>query len=363
MDPSVVQFQEGFTWPLFVITADVLRELDLLPTPTDGASLQRIMLYNQLQGVWAKIKTDHVVGLKAGDRVFLKFHSVRKCNGFDRLLEGISKTLHQRHDLPEVRKQVRQQIAEKTKRKVSYLSSKAKGKAKATSVIELTSSEEDGDLARPAQSLLSTSGGPARPARSLSSTSSSSADSSSSTDSPAPVPSISRKRKPAPPRSFSVTSSGSSDLPVSVLPVKVKIEPGLERATTPTPTSLDNANYMGKPIEISSDDDDSSEDDDDTKVWPASFFVIDVVTGFQKLEAAKAMRLPMSDTFEAFFGVPWSSSTYYDHLARWKAAPQSARDEAVAAQRSRPKGLWSTFMASTNLTISFLTTTVRWRSL
>jgi hypothetical protein len=69
----VVEFQDGFTWPLFVITVDMLRELDLLPLSTaeaEGLPLQvppRIMLYNQAQGIWVKIKMNHVVGLKAGD--------------------------------------------------------------------------------------------------------------------------------------------------------------------------------------------------------------------------------------------------------------------------------------------------------
>jgi hypothetical protein len=79
----VSEIQGGFKWPHFVITADVLSEVNLLIGPEVEA---RVNLYKNTLGTWAKVRIGHVITLKEGDRVFLKGLDVSTCANFDRLL-------------------------------------------------------------------------------------------------------------------------------------------------------------------------------------------------------------------------------------------------------------------------------------
>jgi hypothetical protein len=79
----VSEIQGGFKWPHFVITADVLSEVNLLIGPEVEA---RVNLYKNTLGTWAKVRIGHIITLKEGDRVFLKGLDVSTCTNFDRLL-------------------------------------------------------------------------------------------------------------------------------------------------------------------------------------------------------------------------------------------------------------------------------------
>ena len=74
--------------------------------------------------------------------------------------------------------------------------------------------------------------------------------------------------------------------------------------------------------------------------FPSSFYAVDVRTAF----AFKTIgKLTVEAQFMRFFDLPWKSSTYYYHKARWCDAPRDAKDNAVAAGYS-DAGRYSTFL-------------------
>lgn len=62
--------------------------------------------------------------------------------------------------------------------------------------------------------------------------------------------------------------------------------------------------------------------------FPASFYAVDVHKAFTLKSTSK---LTIEAQFERLFQLPWKSSTYYDHKARWFSVQRDARDSAVAA--------------------------------
>ncbi|KAG9317733.1 hypothetical protein JVU11DRAFT_1950 [Chiua virens] len=74
--------------------------------------------------------------------------------------------------------------------------------------------------------------------------------------------------------------------------------------------------------------------------FPSSFYTVDVHRSFL-FERRGNLTLEMQ--FESFFNIPFKSSTYYDHKARWSQAPRDARDHALAAGYEED-GQYSRFM-------------------
>ncbi|KAF8074790.1 hypothetical protein FPV67DRAFT_1389934, partial [Lyophyllum atratum] len=80
VEHSTFEFQGTFDWPHFIVTAEVLSDLDI--TSNNG----RVKLYNPSVSAWTKISIGHVIQLKDGDRVFLKALDVTDCLNFDTVL-------------------------------------------------------------------------------------------------------------------------------------------------------------------------------------------------------------------------------------------------------------------------------------
>ncbi|KAF8219603.1 hypothetical protein L208DRAFT_1127622, partial [Tricholoma matsutake] len=80
---TVSKIQGNFKWPHFVLTADVLSEVDLLMGPEAEA---HVKLYKDTIGTWVKVRLGHVVTLKDRDRVFFKGLDILECPDFDCLL-------------------------------------------------------------------------------------------------------------------------------------------------------------------------------------------------------------------------------------------------------------------------------------
>ena len=77
-----------------------------------------------------------------------------------------------------------------------------------------------------------------------------------------------------------------------------------------------------------------------TAKFPTSFYAVDIHAAFHFKPENK---LTVESQFERFFGVPWKSSTYYDHKARRYNALQDARDRAIMAGYS-DAGHYSSFL-------------------
>ena len=74
--------------------------------------------------------------------------------------------------------------------------------------------------------------------------------------------------------------------------------------------------------------------------FPSSFYAINVHRAF----TFKLMnQLTIDAQFQQLFNLPWKSSTFYDHRARWLNAPRDARDRAIAVGYS-DAGHYSVFL-------------------
>jgi len=98
----------------------------------------------------------------------------------------------------------------------------------------------------------------------------------------------------------------------------------IEQETPPTPTPSSTKN---------------------TLLWPGDYHAVDIVRFFA--DCSDHPDRPNKTIFEEHFpGVPFRRSTSSENRRRWSTAPQSIRDQVLAAKRS-PKGLWSFFQSQT----------------
>ncbi|KAF8436850.1 hypothetical protein L210DRAFT_3505619 [Boletus edulis BED1] len=79
-----------------------------------------------------------------------------------------------------------------------------------------------------------------------------------------------------------------------------------------------------------------------TAKFPSSFYAVNLHKAFSTFKATNRLRLETQ--FENFFQLPWKSSTYYNHRARWLNVPHDARDNAVTAEYTED-GQYSRFLA------------------
>ncbi|KAF8230775.1 hypothetical protein L208DRAFT_1280368, partial [Tricholoma matsutake] len=89
-DAMIFEAQGGFKWPHFVLSAEVLGEVDLLVGPEDDVCVD---MYNPSIGWWTKVCVGQVVLMKDCNHIFIMGVNVRTCLHFDNLLSE-SKRLH-----------------------------------------------------------------------------------------------------------------------------------------------------------------------------------------------------------------------------------------------------------------------------
>ena len=75
-DPMVVEFQDGFIWPYFIINTSVLDRVSL--SLSLAVSLN---LYRPCMKLWTCISVDHIIHLSINNKnIFLKPSNVHFCN-------------------------------------------------------------------------------------------------------------------------------------------------------------------------------------------------------------------------------------------------------------------------------------------
>jgi hypothetical protein len=311
VEPTVFEFQGGFQWPYFVLTNEVLSEVDLLPPGVEESTV-RVQAYNMALRTWTKVKPGHIVTAKEGEPILVKAINVTECFDFDRHLASTKAgAFHIRSNLPQERAAVRQKIK-----------SRCKVPAPPPSVISLTSSDED-DVAssqvtcsKPFRAPTSAAAGPSRTVVKAESAETSFDNESTPKKrkqaSPGPSPTTQHLHPPRRPRrhSRSPSHAPSSSPPVSPAPGQT--------------------------------DDDAIDVDD--PVWPADFYVVDIVHGFNQCDRARQARQSVSGAFTATFGIPFRRTTYYENRKRWKEASQTVRDKSTAAGRTT-QGTWAKFIS------------------
>ena len=83
--------------------------------------------------------------------------------------------------------------------------------------------------------------------------------------------------------------------------------------------------------------------DDGVHAWPSSFYVVDIVRGFEKCEAAARGQKSVRETFIKCFQVPFRHTTFYTHHRHWEVASQACRDDALRAGHTSA-GTWTAFL-------------------
>lgn len=320
------EVQGGFKWPHFVLTAAILSEVDLLLGDEKEA---RFKIYNTAIHTWTKVRIGHVITLKDGDHIFLKGHDVVSCQDFDRLLSvSQDRKPHFLKNLPRERAHIRQALKEK----------KVKAREKASSDSE---DEEDDDEDKNYDDKERNT---TQATRKI----------------PRPPLIIPRQFKTEP-SDFAIefAMSNNDDLPsrsTASHPTaphvdEVKIEPMVidltisdpedetipvtrKRARSPQHSSLSLSPSLSLGHITSNDDE---------PVWPSDFYVVDIVHGFKKCEAARRNRTSVEEAFFKCFKVPFRSTTFYNHRRHWENASEACRDEALRSGRSAA-GSWKTFL-------------------
>jgi hypothetical protein len=286
-----MEFQDGYTWPHFVISRSVLDDLEF------DQDVMAIHLYRTSLGTWTKIKEGHVVEVRhEHDRIFLKLPSVVKCVDLDRHVTiNQQGAPHFRNHLPRERAHIRNKIAEgKTTR---TMTARTKSAIDTVVTIELSSSDsEQPSASRKHQST-----------------------------------SRKRRRRTSPVPEWSSSPSSYSSPSVTALPAQVTIK------TEPSIVVMSQTEMS--PIDI------TSSDDQPKKVWPRDYYAIDVVNCFVA-SGGKSKDDEVADVFRAYFDAPYVHSTFYKHKKRWAKSPQATKDIFLRAGRTSA-GLWSCFMSMT----------------
>jgi hypothetical protein len=317
---TVFEVQGGFKWPHFVLTAAILSEVDLLFGDEKEA---RFKMYNTVIRTWTKVRIGHVVTLKDGDHIFLKGHDVVLCQDFDRLLSGSQERKpHFSKNLRQERAHIRQALKEK----------KVKGGEKASFEDEDDDHDSDSDIME-GRFTQATHIIPTRPLVIPQRFKTEPSDFNGlstfiNDDSPTQSPTRVNKVKMEP-MVIDLTISDSEDETIPATITRKRARSQASRfSSSPSPSPSLSLGHSG---------------DDDELIWPSDFYVVDIVQGFKKCEAARRSRTSVEEAFFKCFKVPFRSTTFYNHRRHWENASQACRDEALRGGRSSA-GSWKAFL-------------------
>ncbi|KAG6805813.1 hypothetical protein H0H92_013904, partial [Tricholoma furcatifolium] len=106
--PTIMEFQEGFTYPYFILTPTILNDLNINPSPYFN-------LYRHSLKVWTTVKAGHSVTIDNTASIFVKSSTIRTehCQAFEASLRtaiDASKPLHFRHNFQHERAHVKSEI-------------------------------------------------------------------------------------------------------------------------------------------------------------------------------------------------------------------------------------------------------------
>jgi hypothetical protein len=291
----VLEVQGGFKWPHFVLSAAILSEVGLCHQDEQEVKFR---LYNTTIHTWTTVRIGHVITLRDGDHIFLKRANVIHCLNFDDLLSGSQgRKPHFSKNLPHDRTYVRQALKVK--------------KTQIEKIIEIPSSEEEVEKDEH---------------RSQASQQTSTRRQTSMR--PLLIP----QRFKVEPSDFAIPLTTIDTLPQRTAlhpPHVVKVEPTVIDLTisdsesdaqpvTMTRKRARSSNSLSpSPSTPSSSPrsstDDAYDTDDHLPAWPSAFYVVDVVRGFEKCEAAACSRKSVKEAFTKCFCIPFRHSTFYVH--------------------------------------------------
>ncbi|KAG9308617.1 hypothetical protein JVU11DRAFT_11725 [Chiua virens] len=288
--PTSVNFQE-FSYPLFVLTRQVLVELEL--AQPDQVLPCSINYFNPREKYWVRMKVNtQIIVTMPGQRLFFKGVHVQSFPDFDVLYRTASSAL----GLSSGQSNFRTMATANQSHEVIDLSS--------VSDTEDDSSTIVGDLT------------PQPPLKSVNSQAVVSSSHVGSTICPS-----TRKLWQGNGLSSYEGASTSQDIDaLPLLPDDTRSEDRLEDRCACLIPGISPA----------------------TARFPSSFYVIDIQRSFN-FERQGSLTMEMQ--FERFFGLAFRSTTYYDHKVRWDSVPSDARQRVLAAAYTE-EGRYATFIAA-----------------
>ncbi len=295
----MVEFQDGFIWPLFDINNTVLTRIGLgaLPPNVD------INLFRPHLNLWTVIPLDHVIQLTPENtRIFLKPSNVDFCKNLVVLTSEI-RDLIGRIDVKHERAYMKSRLRQEELEHALAAAASAKRSLSFDSVIVH----------------------PPPPKRFC------------KTTTPILVPQLVKDQSAAMTRikkrkktSTIYIYSSSDDQPAS----KSDALDDSEDTDGPEPFSspLRRGTSSQKPFTPSRSA---------KALWPGERSIKEVVEGFIQVDdLSKQPDYTVTKAFEEHFGMKFSSSTFYEHRDRWNNASQEDRDAGLASNQS-----WASFVS------------------
>ena len=337
------EVQGGFKWPLFPLTPAILHDTDLM---LPGEQQARFKRYNPSIHTWSKVLVGHIITLKAGEHIFLKGYDVNNCQDFDRLLSASQESEpHFFKNLSHEHAYVRRTLKEK----------------KVWKARNILSSDEEEDQSQASSKITPR---PLTLPRRFKAEPSDftfglvASDSDPTSHQTATSPHHVIKVEPT---FIDLTMSDADDVaPMDdVMPAPTKKKrtcsslspsPSTPRSShvMPAPTKKKCARSFSSPSPSpstprSSPNETEESSDDSPPAWPAAFYVVDIVRGFEKCDEARRERRSVEKAFFKCFKVPFRSTTFYNHRRNWDNASAASRDTALHAGHTSA-GLWTAFL-------------------
>jgi len=291
-DPLVVEFQDGFVWPYFILDTNVLRRVGLDSLPP----FVSLNLYRPQLNMWTTISIEHIVHLSSDNtRIFLKPSTITRCKD----LRSHTSTLPsiRRIDVTAERAFMKSRMEQERLERVCAT------------------------LATPKRSLSPFSANIPPPKRSRL------AETIQVIPTVQPLThsatNIVRREKGDDPVILECNSEDEAPEPLSS---PLRRHSDISSSTRAMESLEDTQILVGRP----------------KTVWPGTRSVNDIVAGFNKIDDLSSQPgYTVSKAFEECFNTRFSSTTFYEHRGRWNSASPTDRDAAQTSNMS-----WALFAAT-----------------
>jgi len=322
----VVEFQDGFTWPLFDVNPAVLARIGLGSLPQNVV----LNLFRPQLNLWTVIAVGHVIQLTPDNtRIYLKPSNVHLCKNlitFTSEVRNLTGRIDVKRERAYMKSRLRQEELEHVLASLNTRVAK-RGLSPASTAIAnppppkrlcatpatIYSSDDD-----PTSSPVQRAGTPADVQ--------SEADVLGDLDDPEPYSSPLRHATAFHNNKPSTLGLFQPHFP----PLQHHYESSLQ---CDTPLRMPSGNF---------DDEAFTPTQPAKNPWPGQRSVKEIVDGFSKVEElSRQPYYTISKAFEQHFGVKFPSSTFYEHRDRWNQASQEDRDAAQASTQS-----WASFASS-----------------
>ncbi|KAG2125819.1 hypothetical protein DEU56DRAFT_916320 [Suillus clintonianus] len=372
-EPIIYEFQEGFTFPNFFFSHDMLRKLEILSE--DTVQVPPVQRYNRVLDTWMRFDVGHMVTLhdRDGGALLVKNACVKDCIDLGRHIQKLTHPSSPNivKALPAKRKYMRaashvksscppspsithnnvgpvptirdsQHSPHEPSWSLSAIDDDSDNDVgpvptihhsqqnRGGSVLSLTDSEgarTKAQLNRSASILSLTDSeevttATARPLK----------QHASPSDSLSPRPLLRLRRHPSAELFQFSSNSETSTQSRSSSPVSIRFAGPIIKEES-SGSLLSRGTSKADAIEV-----------EKVAIWPVDFYVIDIANGFNLCKKAADSRRKVSQVFINHFGVPFKASTYYDNRKVWDLEVNRALRERFTNYGRTEKGRWTAFM-------------------